>query len=168
MYLWNSTRRSILILNYKKREVNNLNVKTKYNGAIELNKESVIQFPDGIPGFPENKEYFILNMGTSSPFSILQSIDSEELGFVIADPFAFYKDYEFELSDYLTEKLHIKEENDVLTYSIVTLGESLGKSTINLQSPIIINSKKRLGKQLIMNTDKYHTKHPLKKIGQEG
>lgn len=149
--------------------VNKLKVKTRYNGEVVIEKEKIIDFPSGIPGFTENKEYFILDIGTSSPFSILQSADSEQLGFIIADPFAFYKDYEIVLPDYLTEQLQIKEESDVLIYSIVTLGESLNKSTINLQSPIIINSKKKLGKQLIMNTDKYHTKHPLNnEIGQEG
>jgi flagellar assembly factor FliW len=149
--------------------VNKLKVKTRYNGEIVIEKEKIIDFPSGIPGFPDNKEYFILNLGKNSPFSILQSVDIEELAFVVANPFAFYKDYESELPDYLTEQLEIKEENDVLIFSIVTLGEFLGNSTINLQSPIIINSKKKLGKQLIMNTDKYHTKHPLnKEIGQEG
>lgn len=149
--------------------MNNLKVKTRYNGEVVIEKEKIIQFPGGIPGFPDNKEYFILNMGESSPFCILQSVDTEELGFVIVDPFTFYQDYAFELPDYLTGLLQIDEENDILIYSIVTLGESLKTSTINLQSPIIINSKKKLGKQLIMNTDEYHTKHSLyKKIGQEG
>jgi flagellar assembly factor FliW len=149
--------------------VNNLRVKTRYNGEVVIEKEEIIVFPSGIPGFPENKEYFKVDMGESSPFSILQSVDTEELGFVIVDPFAFYQDYEFELPDYLTGLLQIDEEKNILIYSIVTLGESLKTSTINLQSPIIINSKKKLGKQLIMNTDKYHTKHSLnKKIGQEG
>ncbi|WP_226678957.1 flagellar assembly protein FliW [Mesobacillus jeotgali] len=146
-----------------------MKVKTRYNGEVVIEKEKIIEFPSGIPGFPDNKKYFIVDMGDSSPFSILQSVDAEELGFVIVDPFAFYQDYEFELPDYLTGLLKIDEDNNILIYSIVTLGESLKKSTINLQSPIIINSKKKIGKQLIMNTDKYHTKHSLnKEIGQEG
>lgn len=138
-----------------------MQIKTRYHEEIEVSKEEIIYFGSGIPGFPEEKEFINLSLGSNSSFSILQSINTEELGFVIAEPFSFFKEYEFELEESVITQLKIKDETDIIVYSIVTLGDSLSTSTINLQAPVIINKRENLGKQAILNTDKYHTKHLL-------
>lgn len=148
-----------------------MKIKTRYHEEIEVSKEEIIYFGSGIPGFPEDKEFINLPLGMDSSFSILQSINNEELGFVIAEPFSFFKEYEFDLDESVITQLKIKDKTDIIIYSIVTLGDSLDSSTVNLQAPIIINKRERLGKQAILNTDKYHTKHVLetkKQMGQEG
>ncbi|KOP72006.1 flagellar biosynthesis protein FliW [Bacillus sp. FJAT-21945] len=148
-----------------------MQIKTRYHEEIEVSKEDIIYFGSGIPGFPEDKEFINLPLGMDSSFSILQSINNEELGFVIAEPFSFFKEYEFDLDESVITQLKIKDKTDIIIYSIVTLGDSLATSTVNLQAPIIINKRESLGKQAILNTDKYHTKHVLatkKQMGQEG
>ncbi|WP_419393368.1 flagellar assembly protein FliW [Cytobacillus praedii] len=147
-----------------------MKIKTRYHEEIEACKEDIIYFGSGIPGFPEDKEFINLPLGMDSSFSILQSINNEELGFVIAEPFSFFKEYEFDLDESVITQLKIKDKTDIIIYSIVTLGDSLATSTVNLQAPIIINKIERLGKQAILNTDKYHTKHVLstkKQMDQE-
>jgi flagellar assembly factor FliW len=136
-----------------------MKIKTRYHEEVEINQDEIVLFGNGIPGFQEDKEYVVLSLGDDSPFSILQSVTKEGLGFVLADPFSFYPTYEFDLDDSVVSQLQIEDKVDVLIFSIVTLGESLLKSTINLQAPIIINQKKKLGKQAILNTGNYHTKH---------
>ncbi|MEH7124266.1 flagellar assembly protein FliW [Bacillus sp. JJ1773] len=149
-----------------------MKINTRYHEEIEVNEEDKIFFGSGIPGFPQEKEFVILPLGTDSPFSILQSINNEELGFVISEPFSFYKEYEFDLEESVVSQLDIEKKTDIQIYSIITLGDSLTTSTINLQAPVIINRKENKGKQAILNTDTYHTKHPLvnknKQKGQEG
>ncbi|PLR78243.1 flagellar assembly protein FliW [Bacillus sp. V3-13] len=149
-----------------------MKVKTRYHGELELDQEVIISFPNGVPGFPDDKNYFIIPLDENSPFAILQSVQTEGLGFVIADPFSFYKDYEFELPQSFISQFKIDDKKDINIYSIVTVKDSIDTSTINLQAPIIINNKTKSGKQVILNTDAYHTKHPLKQhnkqTGQEG
>lgn len=149
-----------------------MKINTRYYEEIEVNEEEKIFFSSGIPGFPNEKEFVILPLGSDSPFSILQSINNEELGFIVAEPFSFYKEYEFNLDESVVSQLSIQDEKDIQVYSIITLGESLSTSTINLQAPVIINRKIKKAKQAILNTETYHTKHPLvnnnKQKGQEG
>lgn len=147
-----------------------MKINTRYHEEIEVNKEDIIFFGSGIPGFPQEKEFILLPLGPDSPFSILQSVNNVELGFVVAEPFSFYNEYEFDLEESVISQLKIKEKADVTIYSIVTIGESLLTSTINLQAPLIINKNRKLGKQAVLMTDKYHTKHPLvnNQKGQEG
>ncbi|RTR36372.1 flagellar assembly protein FliW [Robertmurraya yapensis] len=139
-----------------------MKVHTRYHGDLEISDNEVIYFKNGIPGFPDETKYILIPLGENSPFSVLQSIELIELAFVVTDPFPFYKDYEFEVPDYMINQLDIKNKEEVRVYCIVTLGDSLDTSTVNLQAPLVLNSKNNNGKQFVLNTDKYHTKHVLK------
>lgn len=145
-------------------------MKTRYLGELEVDKDDVITFPNGVPGFPDDKGYILIPLEEKSPFSLLQSVQTEQLGFVIADPFSFYKDYEFDLPDSFVTQFKIDDKTDINIFSIVTVEQSIETSTLNLQAPIIINDRTRQGKQVILDSEKYHTKHPLKnkQAGQEG
>lgn len=119
-----------------------------------------ITFKKGIPGF-ENLNRFTLNdLEENKNFKILKS-NNEEVSFVTVSPFDIYNDYEINLNDEIIDELQIKKSDDVLVLSIITLGKTLGQSTMNLKAPIVINIKNKLGKQYILNIDKYNTKHPL-------
>ncbi|KPU26430.1 flagellar assembly protein FliW [Caloranaerobacter sp. TR13] len=145
---------------------------TKHFGQIEIDENSIITFPDGLLAFEEQKRFVIINNPDEEiPFKWLQSIDNSDLAFVIINPFLFKKDYEFDIPQSVIDKLKIKEEKDVLVYSIVVVPEDITKMTANLVGPIIINLKNRLGKQIILEDKRYTTKHlileELSKPGQE-
>lgn len=149
-----------------------MKIETKYHGELNISEKDLILFRNGIPGFPQYSNYIIIPLGEDTPFSVLQSTENKDLAFVIAVPFPFYKDYEFDMEDHVIKQLNIQKEEDIQVYSIVTLGEKIETSTVNLQAPLVINFKNKSGKQLVLNTDKYHTKHALHKLvkqsGQEG
>lgn len=133
---------------------------TKNFGIIEFDDSEIICFPDGLPGFENDKKFIVLNHPDSdSPFKWLQSVDNTDLAFVIINPFLFKPDYEFDIPKHVLEKLKIKEEKEVLVYSIVVVPEDITKMTANLLGPIIINSKEKLGKQIIVDDNRYKTKH---------
>ena len=120
-----------------------------------------IQFKKGIPGFENLKNFKILDLEDNKQFKILQSIEEENISFVVTSPFEIYKEYVIDLNDEIIIELEIKNSEDVLVLSIITLGETLEKSTLNLKAPLIINIKNNLGRQLILQSEKYETKHPL-------
>src|SRR5699024_12007617 len=78
--------------------------------------------------------------------------------FILTNPYHFYQDYTFELDDSVLESLLIQTKEEVAVFTIVTLKQPFKTSTINLKAPVIINSQKKYGKQLILNNDEYHTK----------
>ncbi|MFA5524915.1 MAG: flagellar assembly protein FliW [Tissierellales bacterium] len=133
---------------------------TKYFGEIEIDSKKVINFIDGIPGFDDQKRFIIIDSPDEEvPFKWLQSIDEPELAFIIIDPFIFKDDYEFDLPKHITEKLKIKEQKEVLVYSIVVIPEDITQMTANLLGPVIINIKEMLGKQIVLEDNRYTTKH---------
>ncbi len=140
---------------------------TKYLGAVEVDPAKILQFPGALPGFPDEKEFIILDLPNNSVFQLLQSTKTEELAFVITNPYFFYKDYEIKLEDDLLNNLQIKEQEDVAVYAIVTLNEPFKNSTMNLQAPLIINANKFIGKQYILNDHRYSSKTPLQPVEKE-
>jgi flagellar assembly factor FliW len=134
-------------------------IQTKYHGEIEINNEEILHFEKGIPGFLDEKEFVILPLSDDQTFSIMQSVNTPYVAFVISSPFNFFKDYEFKLEDGVQEELGIKAEKDVLVFSILSVGDPFEKTTANLQAPVIINSLNHQAKQVILNDQRYNTKH---------
>jgi len=138
-----------------------MNIQTKYHGEITIEETDIIQFENGIPGFLNEHEFIILPLTEDGIYSIMQSIRTPQLAFVITNPFIFYKDYDFTIEDKIVKQLDIKSVTDVKVFNILTLQDPFEKTTINLQAPIIINTKNNQAKQVILNNDLYRIKHPL-------
>jgi len=138
-----------------------MELKTSRFGVLEIDEHDIYTFPKGLPGFEAETRFVIVAPAEEEPFAFLQSLQSENLAFVIADPFLFYADYDFELSDSIVAELGIESPADVLVRSIVTIPQELDQATINLVAPIIFNGPARSAKQVVLGKTPYSTRHPL-------
>lgn len=144
---------------------------TKYHGEREINASEVIQFPKGIPGFENEHEFVLLPLTDDNVFLILQSVQTSELAFVVTDPFLFYKDYDFQLEEATVKSLELESPSDVKVLTILSVKDPFKETTINLQAPVVINVKKQMSKQVVLNDESYHTKHRLYEenpVGRKG
>lgn len=133
-------------------------IETLSMGRLEVSEEQLYHFPKGIPGFEEETEFVLIGL-EETPFWVLQSVKEQELSFLLADPFNFYPNYEFELPDEEAEELRIQSE--VIIRSMITLKGKIEQSTINLLAPLVFNPSERTGKQIVIHSGPYHTKHIL-------
>ncbi|MEH6937383.1 flagellar assembly protein FliW [Bacillus sp. JJ664] len=140
-----------------------MNIQSKYHGEIEIQQEDVITFPKGIPAFENENEFTVLPLQEGTPFSILQSVHSTNLAFIIGEVFSIFPDYDIELSQNAIETLELDDAKNAVVYCIMTVKEPFIESTANLKAPIIINSIKKIGKQVVLNQSNYETKHRLEK-----
>ncbi len=138
-----------------------MELQTKYHGTIEMEESNYIHFSNGIPGFQEEHQFVVLPLEEDETFYIMQSVNTSTLAFVMVNPFTYYPNYDFNLDESIVESLQIKTPEDVLVYSILTIQDPFENTTVNLQAPIIINSKNHMGKQIILNNEKYLTRHKL-------
>jgi flagellar assembly factor FliW len=135
-------------------------LKTKHFGEIEIDENKIIKFEDGLPGFDKLKKYTLLyNEENESPFKWLQSVDEPNLAFVVIDPFYIKSDYDIEISEEIMAKLGIEKPEDVDIYSIVVVPEDITKMSTNLKAPVIINTNKSKGAQIILEADTYKIRH---------
>jgi flagellar assembly factor FliW len=122
---------------------------------------TVYQFEHGIPGFENLHEFIFTDVGDGLPMKIMKSVEDEEISLLVASPFLFYPEYEWRLHDPSKKELDISNETDIEIWSIVTVQADPSRSTINLMAPIVLNTNKKVGKQLILHDNTYSTRAPL-------
>ena len=136
-------------------------VQTTRFGEIDVKDDQIISFHSGLIGFSEAQRFVIREDEAAAPFRWLQSIDSEDLAFVMIEPHVSISNYELELTNVHLKKLHAEKTEDLSVYTLVTMAKIMKDVTINLQGPLLFNLEKRLGLQFIIQDGKYSTRHPL-------
>lgn len=139
-----------------------MKVNTKPYGLIDVDERQKILFPSGILGF-ENLQNYVLLDALQQPFYWLQSMDVQEIAFVLIDPTIFRPDYtpDVAASDLEEIELSGEEDENLLVFAIVTIPEDQKKMTANLQGPVIINRKTHTGRQCISENPKWKTRHNI-------
>ncbi|ACT04367.1 flagellar assembly protein FliW [Paenibacillus sp. JDR-2] len=119
------------------------------------------QFDNGIPGFEHLQQFVLSEVEGEMPVRLMQSVEDGNITFLIASPFFFYSDYEWDLPDSVVQELKLDDEKDVEVWSVVTLNQDPNKSTINLLAPIVLNKTTKRGKQHIIHDHVYSSRAPL-------
>jgi flagellar assembly factor FliW len=135
-------------------------VSTKPYGVIEVDERQKIKFPVGLFGFESCRDFVILD-ADRQPFYWLQSLEVQELAFILVNPFLFRPDYELDISDNELEDIGISSPDKALVFSIVTIPADGGPMTANLQGPLVINRERRVGKQAVLADSRWKTKHNI-------
>lgn len=135
-----------------------MRVNTKAYGFIDVDERQKIFFPYGILGF-EKLQYYVLLDAPQKPFYWLQSLDVLEIAFVLVDPLLFRPDYTLSVPQDELEEIGIASNENLLVFSIVTIPENSERMTANLQGPVIINRKNRVGRQSINNEARWKVRH---------
>ncbi|MEO3947272.1 flagellar assembly protein FliW [Gorillibacterium sp. CAU 1737] len=138
-------------------------------GPVEIEENDIVTFPHGVPGFEEIHRFVLIKPEPELPFSYLQAVDELDLAFVVTDPFGFFADYEFELSEADQSDLSAEREDQLVVLTILTVRDDLAEATANLFAPVVINWETKKGKQVVLHDSGYSTKHPLlPAVAQEG
>lgn len=133
-----------------------MKVDTYLFGAVEVDPEKVITFPDGLVGFENSKRYILaheVDNGQPTSFT-LQSLDEAGLAFQIVDPTTLGFSYQLSLTDAENSLLQSPGEGDAIVMQILYKNDAGGNAAItpNLRAPLVINTKARLGIQKVMET----------------
>ena len=137
-----------------------MEVKTKTMGTGNVDEGQIVSFPNGLYGFEEYHKYAIIE-AQYKPFYCLQSLDEQNLAFIIVDPFLIVNDYELDIDDRTLCEIGIDSPGDVILFAIITVPADGSAVTANLQGPIVINRKNRTALQVILSDSKWTTKHNI-------
>ena len=132
-------------------------------GKIAVDPGRIIRFPRGIIGFEDRKEFTLLQIRPDSPFLMLQCVSHPELGLMVADPFAFVKDYEVKVGNAEQRILRLENIRQVAVLVTVTIPKGRPEETcLNLTGPILVNYAARIGLQIPQVDSKYPGRYYIK------
>ncbi|MEK5140706.1 MULTISPECIES: flagellar assembly protein FliW [Paenibacillus] len=121
--------------------------------------ESIFIFPKGLPGFEHLREFKL--QAHNELFSIFSAVEEAAISFITINPFDFVHNYEFELSNDALADIDVTDRNQIEIRCIVTWHSNREKITVNLIAPIIFNTEDLKGKQIVLQSSEYTTKHTL-------
>jgi flagellar assembly factor FliW len=127
-------------------------------GPLEIRPETIFTFPAGLPGFVSLRNFALVETQRDD-LVWLQSVDDPELTFLLADPFALVPGFEVDIPPADLAAFGATE-GALLVLAVAQL-EGGVPVTANLQSPIVLDRDRRLGRQVVLPDSRYGMTHPI-------
>lgn len=129
-------------------------------GQIEFSHEDVLVLADGMIGFPEHKEYVLIEHREGSPFRWMQSVSNADLAFLVVNPNVYVPEYAPEVPISAVADLELSEATPQLVYTVVNIPKGKPEEmTLNLAGPIVINAENRKARQLVLEDSRFSLRH---------
>jgi len=133
-----------------------MKIKSSLLGEQVIDPNSIINFPNGIPGFEDQTRFKLFHQENNPIIFWLQSLDDELLTFSVASPALFNINYNLTLSDKEEQTLALDNAEDIIVLILLHKDEdsqSPQQPTIkgSIKAPLIINSAKRIGLQKVLS-----------------
>ena len=131
-------------------------------GEIESPRPSIIDLPEGLIGFEEHRRYYLLSLEAYLPFRWLVSETDTDLVFAVADPGYFLDEtYPLTLGGSDAELLDLRATDPIEAYVILSPDGNGGGVTANLKGPLVVNSRTRLARQILLYSSRLSVRQPL-------
>ena len=147
------------------KEVENMLVKTRFFGEVDIEDEKILTFDNGIMGFEDMKRWTLIydiEKGSEGPISWFQSLDMAELALPVINPYTVTAVYEPVVEDELLKPLGEFKDEELVTFLTITIpSQDPSKTTANFRAPILINPVNRKGIQVIVNNEDYPIKFSI-------
>ena len=131
-----------------------MQINTRF-GTQEIDPESIIEFPNGLPGFEDLKRYKLFHEEEGQIVFYLQALDEAGLQLPLVDPDEFQVNYQITLSDEEIAQLELENPEDaaILVTVSKTDSDTEGDAGLhaNFMGPIVINTRSRKGLQKALN-----------------
>ena len=86
-------------------------IQTSRFGAVQLQSEDVVEFPEGILGFGDLRRFVLLDDPNDEIFAWLQSCEVPQIAFPVLEPELFAPNYQVALTKHDLESLGRSEEH---------------------------------------------------------
>ena len=135
-----------------------MNIQSQRFGALDISDEQVLNFAEGIIGFPNEHGFVLLPHNTSGFLAWLQSTQTPGLALPVVSAHAFGERYPDVALDPAVAALGMGEVNDDMALMVVLSAPQGQPATVNLLAPILVNVATRQGAQLILDGSRFTTR----------
>jgi flagellar assembly factor FliW len=121
----------------------------------------VIDLVHPLPGFPDQRQFALVQLDEGGMLCQLRSLDDPDLRFLVMPPMAFFPDYAPEVGDDVVADLQITSADDVIVLLVLNAGDSLDTTTANLMAPVLLNTATLRASQVILDDPDLSIAAPL-------
>lgn len=136
-------------------------INTRDFGEIEINEDRIFHFPNGVFAFEDSKHFALISpLGDDIYPMWLQSTEDTTPCFIVFDPSLIDAAYRVTLSKGEKSLLRLGDSSPTRYLSIAKVPADYRDTTVNMKSPIIINTELKIATQVILPTD-YEFRLPI-------
>ncbi len=132
-------------------------------GELEVAKQDILNFQEGLLGFEQLKNFFVVDPGDQTLILWLQSTDDESVAFPIIEPKIFKPDYTINLLPVEMASIGIEGLSQASIYTILTIPQMVTDMNANMKAPIVINNQSKVARQIVLQDNKLDVRLPIYK-----
>ncbi|MEA3466140.1 MAG: flagellar assembly protein FliW [Thermodesulfobacteriota bacterium] len=129
-------------------------------GEIEYEPASVLNFPEGLIGFEELRDFVVMPNEKEGPLFWIQSIEDPQVALVLTDPTNFFPTYKVVPEELEREKIELDENGQYFSLVVVTVHQDRN-ITLNMAAPILFAPESNKAVQVILDDSSYDIQTPL-------
>lgn len=146
-------------------------ISTRQFGSMDFGDEDIFEFPNGLPGFEQERRFLCVERPALRPVVFLQSVDQPDLCFITVPAQSIEPDYQPAIA---LEELTLLgaagadtgyREQNLACLAIVCLPAE-GAPTANLLGPVVLSRETRKGVQAVRDDSRYSAVTPLQPAGK--
>ncbi len=131
-------------------------------GTIEVEEDKLLHFDHGLPGFPECKQFLVMDHDLETPLKWLQCVERPEVAILVVEPEQVIGSYELEVPESVLRLLGLEEGAEPSNVAVfVILNPTDETLTANLRAPVVVNVSQRRAFQLILDRADVSLRHPI-------
>lgn len=141
-------------------------IETTRFGTVSFAESDVLQFPWGLPGFPDLRRFLALSLDEQPSFVWLQAVDDPKIALPVADPWKIFADYEPRLPAYAGESLELTGPDSFTILCVVVVTKDAQEMTMNLLAPIVVNLHTNRARQVMLEGSGYSVREAIPRLVQ--
>lgn len=125
-----------------------IELKTSRFGTLNVEEQTIIDFPEGLLGFPTLHRFILMDYKDTT-LKWLQCVDDPDIAFIVVPPQDFIKKFEIVIDDVTRGAIKLQSDDDLGV--LVILRVENDEVIANMDGPLAINSRHRIGVQALAN-----------------
>ncbi len=128
-------------------------------GQVEVPESNIFSMPDGIFGFGPVGDFALVDKQDDDVTLMwFQPVKEIAPCFVVFNPYEIIEGYDPELEGFDMRALGCRKVSELEFLVIAVVPDDISKITVNLKSPIAINRKTKMARQVILTNKDYPIK----------
>jgi flagellar assembly factor FliW len=128
-----------------------MRIDTTRFGTLSLNASELFLFPQGLIGMETLRHWALLPDPGNPAVAWLQSASRGDRAIGVISPRLFFPDYRVSVSRRELTCLRMRPDTEI--YVLTAISGHVGRLSVNLRAPMLLNLNLRLGCQVITNDD---------------
>jgi flagellar assembly factor FliW len=136
-------------------------------GVVEVPEDRVLQLVRPVIGFPELDRFAVIEDPGSAPVLWLQAVGERQVLFPVIDAAWVPASTGVDLTDEEAAALGLERAEDARLLFILTLDPNPRDITINLRAPIVWNTRRAMGMQVVLPDPELPVSYPIGAVAGE-